>query len=185
MNRTIIITIILSILLPFMAYSEEHPKFAKARLQFYGAIEDEDLIDMTIELFEEMILDDRKLTGVAKTYIGSLTAMKAAHTIWPHKKMSFANDGIDIMAEGIAFSPNNIESLFIQGSTLFHLPFFFGKSDDAENNFKKIIRLLDDDTIKQYDKEMLSNAIEFILENAELTDAEKRKAITIKQKLDK
>jgi hypothetical protein len=125
------------------------------------------------------------MKGVAKTYIGSLTAMKAAHTFWPHKQLDYANEGIDIMDDGIKLAPDNIESLFVQGSTLYNLPFFFGKSDQAEANFRKIIALLNDNSLMNYDQEMLGKAIDFILENAELNDSERKKANDFKQKLAK
>ncbi len=182
----IFLAILLSLLMLSAAsiYSFE-TKLDKARMLYYDSIEDEDKIDMTIDLFEEIMIEDPSFKGTAKTYIGSLTAMRAAHVFWPNKKMDYANEGIDIMDEGIAISPDNIESLFIQGTTLYYLPFFFGKSDDAENNFKKIIRLLDDNSINIYDREMLMNALDFILEEAELTKSEKQKAKNFKKKYDK
>jgi hypothetical protein len=176
---------VLTIILSNQIASAKESKFEKAKLLYYNAVDEEENIDQAIKLFEEIMKEKPSMKGVGKTYIGSLTAMKAAHTFWPHNKLDYANEGIDIIEEGVKLEPDNIESLFIQGSTLYNLPFFFGKSDEAEANFKKIIALLNDSLIKDYDKEMLTNAIDFILENAELNDSEKKKANNYKQKLAK
>jgi len=185
MKRITYTVILLAVMLSTQLLTAAESKLDKARLLYYTAIDEEDNIDKAIKLFEEIIKEKPDMKGVAKTYIGSLTAMKAAHTYWPNKKLDYANDGMDLMEQGIKMGPDNIESLFIQGTTLFNLPFFFGKSDEAEANFKKIIALLNDNSINNYDIEMLRNAVDFILENAELNNSEKKKANNYKQKLAK
>jgi glycosyltransferase involved in cell wall biosynthesis len=177
--------ILLTIMLSNQIASAKESKFEKAKLLYYNAVDEEENIDQAIKLLEEIMKEKPSMKGVGKTYIGSLTAMKAAHTFWPHNKLDYANEGIDIMAEGVKLDPDNIESLFVQASTLYNLPFFFGKSDEAEANFKKIISLLNDNSMRNYDQDILRKAIDFILENAELNDSEKKKANNYKQKLAK
>ena len=183
--RFTFIAICLALFVNFPLLSSNNSKLEEARLLYYSAIDEEDNIEKAIKIFEEIISKDRSLKGLSITYIGSLTAMKAAHTFWPNNKLDYVNEGLEIMEEGVALSPNNIEALFIQGTTLYNLPFFFGTSDDAESNFKKIINLLNDKSITEYDHEILSKTIDFILENAELTDQEKKKARKFRQKLPK
>ena len=167
------------IFVPFVSLANNQI-LEKARALYYEAVEDEDKIEGSFQLFEDLMKNNDRYKGVAKTYLGSLTAMKAAHAFWPVKKLNLANDGIDMMEEGVALDPDNIESLFIEGTTLFYLPFFFGKADEAEENFNRIITLLDENAIKKYDHEMLVNVLDFIMENAELTKDQMKKAKYLK-----
>lgn len=178
-QKTKIVIFAILMLMPFMSLAN-NKTLEKARMLYYEAVEDEDKIEKSIELFEDIMNMNAKYKGVAKTYLGSLTAMKAAHAFWPIKKLNLANDGIDMMEEGVALDPDNIESLFIEGTTLFYLPFFFGKADEAEENFNRIISLLDENAVNKYDHKMLVNVLDFIMENAELTNKQMKKAKYLK-----
>ena len=160
-------------------------KIEKARELYYSAVENEDKIDPAIDLFKEIKSNNESFSGTAKTYIGSLTAMKAKNAFWPQTKLKYANQGIDKMEEGIKESPEDIEALFIYGTTCYYLPFFFGKSDEAETQLKKLLGLINDDSPKRYGPELIRNAVEFIMEKIDLSNSEKQKAREILNKLPK
>ena len=172
--------IIVFLLLPnFLLYSNDI-LLKDARQLFYNATKEEEFVEKALKKFE-LIKKYPDHKGLATTYIGSLTAMKALYTIFPHKKLSYANEGIKIMEEGVKAAPSNIESLFIYASTCYYLPFFFGKGDDAEKAFKEIIKLAEI-TNMNYEPEIVKNALEFILENADLTKEEKVKVDSLIKK---
>lgn len=159
--------LIISILILFSLYSySSFPLLESARENFYKATEEEEAVDKAISQFQQIKKIEPDLNGLAEVYIGSLTALKATYTYWPNKKMEWAKKGIAIMDEGLAKDPNNIESLFIYGTTCYYLPFFFEKGKDAENSLLKILDLLEAGrTIPE--KELLKNAIQFIIDNIE------------------
>jgi len=142
------------------------------RKLYYLAIEDEDKVEEAIQFFEKL-KSEKKYIGLATTYIGSLVAVKAKHSFFPHKKFEYANDGIELMEKGLKISPNNIESLFIYGTTCYYLPFFFGKAKEAEQSLKKIISLLDN--VSNIEISIVKNALKFIKENIDLTTKELEK----------
>lgn len=164
------------------AYNEEE-KMRKARLLYYLSVEDATKLPEAIRLFNEIHSKSVKYKYVAKIYVGSLTALKAIHTFWPHDKLIFAKKGIDIMEKYINKCPSNVEALFIQGSTLNNLPFFFGKKTEANKKFRKIIQILDESEIRKYDTEIIKNSIEYILINTDISQKSKKKAKRLLDKL--
>lgn len=162
-------------------YSE---RLEKARKLYYDATQNSKKADLAIKYFTEIKRYDITLSSLADTYIGSLTAVKARDEFWPWKKFELANEGIEIMEKALKSDPNNIESLFIYGSTCYYLPFFFGKSNDAEAKLKMIIHLLNDKSLNLYSQDLLKNALIFIKENIKLSPSESKKADDFLTRLD-
>ena len=142
------------------------------RNQFYAAIEDKKQIEPAIKLFEKIKQLAPKYTGRAQVYIGALVALRGKHAFLPHTKLKWARRGLAIMDTGLKKNPNDIEALFIHGTTCYYLPFFFRRRDDAQRDFKKIIQLMPQQ-IHAYDPKVIKNVIVFLRENAKLTDSEK------------
>lgn len=168
---------ILLILFTMNVYSNSFSeRLEKARKFYYEATQNSKKADLAIRYFSEIKKLDANLIPLADTYIGSLTAVKARDELWPWKKYELANEGIEIMENALKSDPNNIEALFIYGSTCYYLPFFFGKSNDAENKLKRIIHLLNDNSLNIYSQDLIKNALIFIKENIKLSPTELKKA---------
>ncbi len=143
-----------------------------ARKQFYSAIEEKKQIKPTIALFERIGQMEPKYIGRAQVYIGALIALKGKHAFFPYTKFKWAKRGLAVMDSGLQKSPNDIEALFIHGMTCYHLPFFFQRSDDAQQDFKKIIKQMQSQ-VDIYDRKLIVNIIAFLLENVKLMPKEK------------
>ncbi len=143
-----------------------------ARKQFYAAIEDKKQIEPTIKIFQRIAQLEPKYAGRTQVYIGALIALKGKHAFFPYTKLKWSKRGLTIMDGGLEKNPDDIEALFIHGTTCYHLPFFFRRSDDAQRNFKRIIKLMPQHT-DAYHPKLIKNVVEFLLENATLTDNEK------------
>ena len=143
-----------------------------ARKQFYAAIEDKKQIDPAIKRFEQIAQVVPKYVGRTQVYIGALVALRGKHTFSPYTKLKWAKRGLAIMDSGLKKSPTDIEALFIHGTTCYHLPFFFRRGDDAQRDFRKIIKLMPQH-VDAYDPKLITNVVAFLLENAKLTDNEK------------
>ena len=144
-----------------------------ARKQFYAAIEDKKQIEPAIKRFEHIEQVAPKYAGRTQVYIGALIALRGKHAFFPYTKLKWAKRGLATMDSGLKKSPTDIEALFIHGATCYHLPFFFRRGDDAQRDFKKIIKLMPQQ-MDAYDPKLIKNVIVFLLENAKLTDDEKR-----------
>jgi hypothetical protein len=149
-------------------------KMDKAREKYYLAIEDEDHLQPAIDLFEDIKQNNKNNKAIATIYIGSLNMLKGKYAFWPMKKLEWVDKGLEILDKGYQMDKKNIESLFIYGSTCYYLPFFLGKAELAEEKLREIIPLLDYNNVKNYDKDVIKGAMEFLLENLELTNEEKK-----------
>lgn len=154
-----------------------------ARAQFYTAIEDEKRIAPTIALFKQIAEVEPKYVGRAQVYIGALVALKGKHAFFPHTKLKWANRGLAIMDSGLQKSPNDVEALFIHGTTCYHLPFFFQRGDDAQRDFKKIVKRMPLQ-IHTYDPKLIANIVAFLLEKARLTNDEKTYLLALRDGLE-
>lgn len=152
------------------------------RKQFYAAIEDEKRIELTIALFKRIGQMEPKYAGRTQVYIGALVALKGKHAFFPHTKLKWANLGLAIMDSGLKKEPDDVEALFIHGTTCYHLPFFFKRRDDAQRDFKKIIKGIPQQ-MPTYDPKLVGNIVAFLLENAKLTRDEKIYLQTLKNGL--
>jgi hypothetical protein len=144
----------------------------KARMLYYQSIEDGSKIDPAIELFNRVKDSNSALQGRVTTYIGSLLAIKAKYEFWPTDKAKYAWRGLRTMDDGLALKPDDIESLFIHGATCFYLPKIFGKSDDAQRDFRNVVKLLPEN-MHHYDPELLDAVIDFLVQNIRLTSKQK------------
>ena len=134
--------------------------------------EDKKRIDPAINCFEQIAQVEPKYVGRTQVYIGALVALRGKHAFFPHIKLKWARRGLAIMDSGLKKSPTDIEALFIHGTTCYHLPFFFRRGDDAQRDFRKIIKLMPQH-VDAYDPRLITNVVAFLLENAKLTDEEK------------
>ncbi len=162
--------------------SETDTLLKSARKLFYQSVQSENKIDQAIDQFERIAQKDSDYVGVAQTYIGALTALRAKYSFWPYEKLQWARKGLSKMDQGIQKNPDNLEALFIHGSTCYHLPFFFKRADDAQWAFQKIIDLYPSQN-HQYEPQLLLNMIEFILSHAELSQEDRERTQQFRQDL--
>lgn len=154
-----------------------------ARKQFYAAVEDEKQIKPTIALFKRIGQMEPKYAGRTQVYIGALVALKGKHAFFPHAKLKWANRGLAIMDSGLEKDSDDIEALFIHGMTCYHLPFFFRRRNDAQRDFKAIIKYMPMQ-VHTYDPELITNIVVFLFENAKLARDEKLYLQTLKDRLE-
>ncbi|MBN1153607.1 hypothetical protein JXB12_01660 [candidate division KSB1 bacterium] len=153
----------------------------QARDQFYESLEDESKIDDAIYFFEELAKTE-SLEGKALTYIGALYAIRGKHVFSPFAKMKWVNKGLSIMDKGLQSSPEDIEALFIHGSTCYYLPFFFNRKHQAKEHFQTIIQLLPTH-YSSYEPRLILNMIEFLESKINLTTEETVQITEIKKEL--
>ncbi len=138
-----------------------------ARKLFYASVTDKHQLQPALQAFIALQREHPHWEGRAMTYTGALVALKGKHSFWPHDKLHWAKRGLQIMDEGIAREPHDIEALFIHSSTCYFLPFFFNRQEDAQEKFRTIIRLLPHH-FQAYDRELIRNVVLFIEGKAHL-----------------
>lgn len=184
LNQFLYLNFIVALLFAFctnsVAVNEPVEEILKsARKQFYVAIEDKKQIEPAIKLFEQIARENPKYVGLAEVYRGALVALKGKHAFFPHTKLKWTKRGLAIMDDGLKKASADIEALFIHGVVCYHLPFFFQRGDDAQRDFKEIIKQIPSQ-MHTYQSELVENIIKFLLEKAKLTDDEKVYLRTLK-----
>jgi len=147
----------------------------QGRVLFYEAVEDKSKIASAVDIFQQIIQLDKVYEGRALTYLGALTALKGKHAFLPHQKLKLVKQGLTLMDNGMAMSADDVEALFVHGSTCYYLPSFFRRGDDAQRDFKKILRILPAQ-MQAYDIALIDNVLKFMVEHAAL-DANEREYI--------
>lgn len=151
----------------------------KARQYYFKSIENEIYLSKSIDMFEKLKSQSEEFHGLADTYLGSLTMLKGKYAFWPLKKMEYVDKGLIEMEKGLDKDPQNIESLFIFGSTCYYLPFFLGKKELAVEKLRNIIPLLNAEIFSKYKSEVISDVLTFLKENIELSKKEREKIDTL------
>ncbi|RKU34230.1 hypothetical protein C6496_20515 [Candidatus Poribacteria bacterium] len=154
-----------------------------ARKQFYAAIKDKTRIEPAIKLFKQIARMKPRYAGRTQVYIGALVALKGKHAFFPHAKLKWTKRGLAIMDNGLKKNPTDLEALFIHGTTCYYLPFFFRRSDDAQRDFKEIIKQMPLE-VHTYDPNLIIHIVAFLLENAELASNKKTYLQALKSKLE-
>ena len=155
----------------------------RAREKFHASVEDKKQIEPAIKLFEQIAREEPMYAGRAEVYMGALVALKGKHAFFPHTKFKWTKRGLAIIDSGLKKAPEDIEALFIHGAVCYHLPFFFQRGDDAQRNFKEIIKQMPSQ-MHTYHSGLVVNIITFLLEKAKLTDDEKIYLQILKDKLE-
>ncbi len=71
---------------------------------------------------------------VVMAYSGSLVLLEAARTWAFWNKQSLSQKGLEEMDKAVAMAPDNLEARFIRGASCWHLPFFFHRKQQAEQD---------------------------------------------------
>ncbi len=70
-----------------------------------------------------------------KAYYGSERLLEAAHTWALWKKYSLSKQGMQLLDTAVAKAPDNLEVRFVRAVTTYNLPGFFGRREQALQDF--------------------------------------------------
>lgn len=133
----------------------------KGRALFALAVDDRQALEEAMAVFRRHIDGGGAEVPLATVYLGALYVLKARHSFWPFDKLKYAEQGLEMMARGVARAPEHLEGLFVQGAVCARLPALFGRRDDAERNFRRIIALLPEHRAR-YDPATLGRIVAYL-----------------------
>ena len=154
--------------------------FRAARSQFYKALKDSTIVDAAIDNYAALALANPDKKGRAMTYTGALVGSKAQSAFWPHEKLSFVNRGLKMLDDGLAENPKDLEALFIHGTACHYLPDFLGRAVQVRKDFDRLLALLPKHHAA-YDDELLSDIIQFMEANIDMSPEQQRHLSDIKE----
>jgi hypothetical protein len=110
-------------------------KLASARDAYFRGIEGDKEADKKAREDFAVLEHDHPQDSVVIAYQGSLDLLESARTWAVWKKHTLATDGLAKLDTAVNQSPDNLEVRFIRAATTYHLPFFFHRKDQAEQDF--------------------------------------------------
>ncbi len=160
-------------------------KLHQGRDLFYKSVESKDAIPPALKIFSEIQSDSNQLETTATVYIGALTCLQGKHAFWPQQKWNYVQKGLAIMDNALSEKSDNIEALFVRATTTYYLPAFFHRQSQSKQDMRKISHLLVNMSTENYSPNLLSNVVDFIRENGDLTADESHQLHRIQSRLAK
>lgn len=112
-------------------------------------------------------------TPVITGYIGTLQALKAKHSWNPYNKVKQVANAEKTFEKAIAADPHNLELRYLRYSVEHNLPKVLGKSNNMAADKQEMLDQIAKRQPNDDDKELVINVINYLLQNAEHTQAEK------------
>ncbi len=110
-------------------------QFERARVEYFNGVEgDSDATDRAEQAFASLEQAHPENPTVM-AYSGSLELLEAARTWAVWNKHRLATDGLSKLDRSLQLAPDNLEVRYIHGETSWHLPFFYHRKQNAEQDF--------------------------------------------------
>ncbi|MCB0263725.1 MAG: hypothetical protein KDE52_00265 [Calditrichaeota bacterium] len=161
---------------------EKFTELTESREMFYKALDDKSAIEPAIERFGNLAKQYPAIAGRMKTYTGALVGLKAKYAFWPQDKLSYVNDGLKLLDEGLEKMPDDLETLFIHGTACHYLPSFIGRGAQAAADFEKIVHLLPS-AYQSHDPELIEDILKFFSKEKVLSGPVNEKLLVFKQQM--
>lgn len=115
--------------------SEQQQAIGEAReLYFKGVDGNKEATRESTKLFEQLVSRDPG-DSLLLAYLGSNSLLESSRTIAIWRKNRLAKDGILKLDEAVSAAPENLEVRFIRAMSTFHLPSFFKREQQCEEDF--------------------------------------------------
>ena len=73
---------------------------------------------------------------VVAAYLGSLDLLESARTLAVWRKHTLATEGLEKLDAAVNQAPDDLEARFVRALTTWHLPFFFHRKEQAEQDLQ-------------------------------------------------
>ena len=153
MIRTLFVLFIL-----FSSLTANALDLTQIRKEFYAGVNDKD----AAEKFYLKLKSQTLTNPVLQAYYGSAEALMGKHAWNPYKKVSYLKSGLRTLELAIAKNPESIEIRFLRFSIEHYLPPFLGLSKNLEEDGKKIVELIEKDSLSTADSTLVKNIVNFL-----------------------
>jgi hypothetical protein len=117
-------------------------------------------------------MDEFNKLPLLLSYRGITEALKGKYAFWPFSKLSYLNDGLDLMDEAINKDSSNIKTRYMRFTVLNSLPAIVGHSDFADKEAKKLYAQLAESKIS--DKELYDSIASLLVQSERLSTEESK-----------
>ncbi len=125
--------------LPAVADQDTHSpawrdQLARARASYYAGLEGDRSADAEAHRRFDTLVREHPHDPTVTAYVGSLQLLDAARTWALWRKHSLSAEGLDQMDAAVQMDPSDLEARFVRALTTWHLPFFFHRKQQAEDD---------------------------------------------------
>ncbi len=161
-------------------YSAELPKnnLAELRTLLFNSTQNEDSLDSLFALISILSKKtDINNNPLLLAYSGVGKALLAKYSFFPWDKLSYVDDGLQLLDNAVKFDSTNLEIRFLRFSVLSNIPSFLGYSSDADAEADVLYRMLKSSSYNE-DAELIKNVVQFLI-TSERLDKDKEKDLTL------
>ena len=109
-------------------------RLAEARRAYFADLEGQHGADDRARQQFGALAAERPNEPVVDAYLGSLDLLESARTFAVWRKHTLAADGLEKLDRAVSRAPDNLEARFVRALTTWHLPFFFHRKEQAEQD---------------------------------------------------
>jgi hypothetical protein len=109
-------------------------RLAEARRAYFADLEGQHGADDRARQQFAALAAERPNEPVVDAYLGSLDLLESARTFAVWRKHALAADGLEKLDGAVNRAPDNLEARFVRALTTWHLPFFFHRKEQAEQD---------------------------------------------------
>ncbi len=109
-------------------------RLAAARQAYFADLEGQRGADERARQQFAALAAEQPHEPVVGAYLGSLDLLESARTLAVWRKHTLAASGLERMDAAVNQAPDNLEARFVRALTTWHLPFFFHRKEQAEQD---------------------------------------------------
>lgn len=103
-------------------------------LHFEGVDGNTEAAERAREMFTRLA-SEQPHDPLVLVYLGSAYLLAAQHTAALWKKGVLSKEGLVLLDRAVSLAPDDLEVRFVRGVSTYHLPFFFRRAGEAEEDF--------------------------------------------------
>ena len=145
---------------PPAASAAESPWLDRLRTYYVEAVEDES----ALEEAEALIEAEGRADPTTRAYEGALIVLKAKHAFWPHRKVHYLREGLDMLDALVEAHPEEVEIRYLRLLSCYFIPSFFGRDWSVREDFAALSRGLPD-AADRFPADLFDVMVRFVLEH--------------------
>jgi hypothetical protein len=127
------------------------------RLLYFQSIGSSDFVEEGVEAAQQL----PKKNPLRDAYHGTFLCLLARDSSWPMKKWRLAQDGLALLDRAVHKDGEAIEPRFLRSTVTYHLPFFFDRQEQAQQDIGMLLKALRQGKFKTLDKDLQLFALHF------------------------
>lgn len=140
----------------FFLYQKECSQIHQIRSDFHQ-ISSKNLLYEFIDNF------DQSTCNLAQPYLASAKMQRAKYAFFPHKKLTYFNEGKKLLENYIQHNPKNIEARYVRLLVQSQAPFFLGYNSQINDDAAFVLKNISSSGLPEsYQNELLKNTRDVI-----------------------